>query len=256
MGDTAVVPFDSSTSASRSTVFMGNAVLKACEHIKAQLKDIAARTFGCAAEEVAVASGVFKTGAQSMSAAELLQAHFGPTRGELIGIGEERNAYDPKHPLGGSAAFWEMMVSAAQVEVDVETGMVRIERLVLVSDIGKALNPHQVEAQDEGAAVMGIGHTLMEHLILDEHGRIKNLGALDYRIPTIEDISAQFQSVLIENRDGPGPFGAKGAGEGGILAVAAAIGAAVAEATGVAIRDLPMTPERIWRALAQNSVTT
>ncbi len=253
MGDTAVVPFDSSTSASRSTVFMGNAVLKACEHIKAQLKAIASSLFDVPEEGIRIEQGCVHLPDRAdptMSSVELLQAHFGPPRGELIGVGEERNTYDPRHPLGGSAAFWEFMCSAAEVAVDVETGMVRVTRLVLVSDIGKALNPHQVEAQDEGAAVMGIGHTLMEHLMLDEHGRIRNLGALDYRIPTIEDAPLQFESVLIENRDGPGPFGAKGAGEGGILAVAAAIGSAVAEATGVAIRDLPLTPERVWRACA------
>jgi CO/xanthine dehydrogenase Mo-binding subunit len=134
--------------------------------------------------------------------------------------------------------------------------LVRVGRLVLVSDIGKALNPHQVEAQDEGAAVMGIGHTLMEHLMLDEHGRIRNLGALDYRIPTIEDAPLEFESVLIESGDGPGPFGAKGAGEGGILAVAAAIGSAIAEATGVTIRDLPLTPECIWRAVRDRDAAT
>ena len=249
MGDTAVVPFDSSTSASRSTVFMGNAVLKACEHINAQLKTIASAMFEIRVEQISIAKGAVHLPDRTMTSVEVLQAHFGPTRGELIGVGEERNAFDPRHPLGGRAAFWELMCSAAEVEVDAETGMVRIRRLVLVSDIGKALNPHQVEAQDEGAAVMGIGHTLMEHLILDEHGRIRNLGALDYRIPTIEDIAQQFESVLIENADGPGPYGAKGAGEGGILAIAAAIGSAIAEATGVTVRDLPLTPERIWRAM-------
>ena len=123
----------------------------------------------------------------------------------------------------------------------------------LVSDIGKALNPQQVEAQDEGAAVMGLGHTLMEHLILDDSGRIRNLGSLDYRIPTIEDIPRHLESILIENADGPGPYGAKGAGEGGILAIAAAIGSAVREATGVTIRELPLTPERIWRAMRDHT---
>ena len=250
MGDTAVVPFDSSTSASRSTVFMGNAVLKACEHIKAQLEAMAAIAFDVADEAIRSRTRPgASAGSDGDASVELLQAHFGPPRGELIGVGEERNAFDPSHPLGGSPAFWEFMCAGREVEVDVETGMVDINRLVLVSDIGKALNPHQVEAQDEGAAVMGLGHTLMEHLMLDEHGRIRNLGALDYRIPTIEDLPLQFESMLIENGDGPGPFGAKGAGEGGILAVAAAIGSAVAEATGVAIRDLPLTPERVWRAI-------
>ncbi len=146
----------------------------------------------------------------------------------MIGIGEERGGgYRPEHPLGGSPEFWEFMCTAAEVQVDPEVGMVEITKLVLASDIGKALNPLQVEAQDEGAAVMGLGHSLMEHLILDEHGRILNLGALDYRIPTTQDVPLELQSILIENQDGPGPYGAKGAGEGGILAIAAAVGAAI-----------------------------
>jgi CO/xanthine dehydrogenase Mo-binding subunit len=144
------------------------------------------------------------------------------------------------------------MCAAAEVEVDLETGMVQILKLVLVSDIGKALNPAQVEAQDEGAAVMGLGHTLMEQLILDKRGRILNLGSLDYRIPTVEDTPLKLQSILIENGDGPGPYGAKGAGEGGILAIAAAIGSAVNQAAGVTIRDLPLTPERVWRAIQES----
>jgi CO/xanthine dehydrogenase Mo-binding subunit len=252
MGDTSVVPFDSSTSASRSTVFMGNAVVKACEHIKSQAKAIASRLYGVPLDEVIIEDGRLAAGDRRLSYAELMSAHFGPPRGEIIGVGEERNAFDPRHPLGGSPSFWELMCAAAEVAVDVETGMVQVRRLVLVSDIGRALNPQQVEAQDEGAALMGLGHTLMEHLILDEHGQIRNLGALDYRIPTIEDIPLRFQSALIENADGPGPFGAKGAGEGGILAVAAAIGSAIAEATGVTIRDLPLTPERIWQELERS----
>jgi CO/xanthine dehydrogenase Mo-binding subunit len=180
---------------------------------------------------------------------EFLKLYWGTPRGEVVGLGSVRARQRPDHPLGGSAAFWEVMCAAAEVEVDVETGMVQILKLVLVSDVGKALNPLQVESQDEGAAVMGLGHTLMEHLLLDERGRIRNLGALDYRIPTIQDIPLTLESVLIENEDGPGPYGAKGAGEGGILAIAAAIGSAVTEATGVIIRDLPLTPERIWSAL-------
>ena len=132
--------------------------------------------------------------------------------------------------------------------MDPETGEVTIHRLALVSDIGKALNPHHVEAQDEGAAMMGLGHTLMEQLLLGNDGRILNLGSLDYRIPSIKDVPLELHSELIENADGPGPYGAKGAGEGGTLAVAAAIGAAINQAAGVTIRDLPLTPEKIWRA--------
>lgn len=232
MGDTSVVPFDSSTSASRSTVFMGNAIIEACENVKKQLDDMAGAL----------------PGARGLSTAELLKAHFGPPRGEVIGIGEAGNAYEPGHPLGGRAAFWEFMCAACEVEVDPDTGETTIHKLVLVSDVGKALNPAQVEAQDEGAAMMGIGHTLMEQLVLGRDGRILNLGSLDYRIPSIKDVPLEIESHLVENGDGPGPYGAKGAGEGGTLAVAAAIGAAINQAAGVKIRELPITPEKIWRA--------
>jgi CO/xanthine dehydrogenase Mo-binding subunit len=249
MGDTAVVPFDSSTSASRSTVFMGNAILRACHDIRAQLRRMAAAVLDMAEESIAVGDGRILAADRQLSYSELLKRHYGGALGEVIGVGSARSAYLPGHPLGGKAAFWEFMCVAAEVEVDRETGMVDVRRLVLASDVGKALNRQQVEAQDEGAAVMGLGHTLMEHLVLDSHGRIVNLGALDYRIPTIQDIADNLHSILIENGDGPGPFGAKGAGEGGILNVAAAVASAVTEATGAAIRDLPLTPERVWREL-------
>ena len=232
MGDTSVVPFDSSTSASRSTVFMGNAVIEACNSVKRQVRD--------------AAEGI--PGAGSMTHAQLLKAYFGPPRGEIIGVGQSGNAYDPGHPLGGRAAFWELMCAACEVEVDPETCEVTIHKLALVSDVGKAMNPHQVEAQDEGAAIMGLGHTLMEQLHLGDDGCILNLGSLDYRIPSIKDIALHLTSTLIENGDGPGPYGAKGAGEGGTLAVAAAIGAAINQAAGVKLRELPLTPEKIWRA--------
>jgi CO/xanthine dehydrogenase Mo-binding subunit len=253
MGDTALVPFDSSTSASRSTVFMGNAVAKACAHIRSQIRTLAARAFATDESTVDVVPGSVTCGDQPpVSYLDVLRAAWGPPRGEVIGIGEERGGgFRPDHPLGGRPEFWEFMCTAVEVEVDRETGMVDVTRLVLASDVGKALNPAQVEAQDEGAAVMGLGHSFMEELLLDSRGRIRNLGALDYRIPTIQDIPRELHSVLIENADGPGPYGAKGAGEGGILGIGAAIGAAVSEATGVYIRELPMTPERVWRALHQ-----
>ena len=251
MGDTAVVPFDSSTSASRSTVFMGNAIMKACADIRKKLRALAAEAFHLEEAEVDVRDGLVRAAGRDLTFAELLKAGLGPPRGEIIGIGEERGGgYRPEHPLGGRPEFWELMCTAAEVEVDPETGMVDVCQLALASDVGKALNPQQVEAQDEGAAVMGLGHSLMEHLLLDEHGRIRNLGALDYRIPTVQDIPATLHSIMIENQDGPGPYGAKGAGEGGTLAIAAAVGAAINQAAGVEIRDLPLTPERIWRAVS------
>jgi CO/xanthine dehydrogenase Mo-binding subunit len=253
MGDTAVVPYDSSTSASRSTVFMGGAVFKACREIREKLRSAAAEVYAAPLADVRVEPGCVALPDRTVRYDELMQAHFGSTRGEIIGIGQTGNPAISGHPLGGKPAFWELMCTAAEVEVDPETGMVRILKLALVSDVGRALNPQQVEAQDEGAAVMGLGHTLMEHLTLDEHGRTVNLGALDYRIPTFRDCPLELASILIENEDGPGPYGSKGAGEGGTLAVSAAVGSAVIDAIRAPIRDLPLTPERIWRAVQEKA---
>jgi CO/xanthine dehydrogenase Mo-binding subunit len=239
MGDTSVVPFDTSTSASRSSVFAGNAIQLACADLRSQLRDIAVELYG---QEAA---------AGELDHRGVLGEYFGPTRGELIGIGRSRARYLPDHPLGGAPSFWEVAAVGCEVEVDEETGEVTLHKLVTVSDVGKAINPQHVEMQDEGAAVMGLGHTLMEHLILDDRGLIVNLGALDYRIPTAKDLPLDFETFMVENGDGPGPYGAKGAGESGILAVSPAVAAAVRDATGVRIRDQPLTPERGWRALQE-----
>jgi CO/xanthine dehydrogenase Mo-binding subunit len=234
-------------------VFMGNAIVRACADIRAQLRRLAARAYGVPEETITVEPGVIAVGGRRLTYVEVLRDGFGPPRGELVGVGEDRGGgFRPDHPLGGRPEFWEFMCSAVEVEVDRETGVVDVTRLVLASDVGKALNPQQVEAQDEGAATMGLGHSLMEELILDERGRVRNLGALDYRLPTTMNMPRELHSVLIENEDGPGPYGAKGAGEGGILGIAAAVGAAVQQATGVQIRELPLTPERVWRAIAED----
>ena len=117
-----------------------------------------------------------------------------------------------------------------------------VTRHVTVSDVGKALHPGQVRGQDEGAAVMALGHTFMEQYLLDDEGRIRNLGAIDYRIPTSMDLPLRMESAVVENEDGPGPYGSKGMSEGALLNVAPAVAAAVRDATGVVIRDLPLTP--------------
>jgi CO/xanthine dehydrogenase Mo-binding subunit len=249
MGDTAVVPYDQQTSASRSSVFMGNAVLRACREIQARLRTMAAQLDGVDEAAVSVASGIVTIGDRATPIREVLQRGLGRLGGEIIGVGEMRKEADPEHPLGGTAAFYEFNCTAVEVDVDRATGDVTVIRLVTVSDVGKALNPGQVRGQDEGAAIMGLGHTLMEHYLFDEEGRIRNLGAIDYRIPTSMDLPTSMESAIVENGDGPGPYGAKGMSEGALLPVAPAVAAAVRDATGVVIRDLPLSPERVWRAL-------
>ena len=124
----------------------------------------------------------------------------------MIGNGIMRKPDMPDHPLGGDPAFYEFNCTAFEIEVDTDTGEIRIHKHITAGDVGKALNPLQVESQDEGAAIMGLGHTLMEHLVLDDDGRIRNLGALDYRIPTSKDLPLEMHALMIENEDGSGQF--------------------------------------------------
>ena len=144
--------------------------------------------------------------------------------------------------------FWETGMGAASVTVDEETGEVRVPHYASVADVGRAINRLQAEAQDEGAAMMGMGHTLCENLLYDG-GQPLNPNLIDYKVPAFTDMPRRFEVALMENADGPGPWGAKGMGESGIVAVAPAVANAVARLTGVRIRELPLTPERVWRAL-------
>jgi CO/xanthine dehydrogenase Mo-binding subunit len=249
MGDTAAVPYDQQTSASRSSVLMGNAVLNACRQVQARIREMAARLEAVDEAAVTVDRGTVTIGERRLPIRDVLVRGLGRLGGEVIGLGESRKEAEPDHPLGGTAAFYEFNCTAVEVEVDRATGDLRVVRHVTVSDVGRALNPGQVRGQDEGAAIMGLGHTLMEHYILDEVGRIRNLGAIDYRIPTSMDLPTSIESDVIENGDGPGPYGAKGMSEGALLPISPAVAAAVRDATGTIIRDLPLSPERVWRAL-------
>jgi CO/xanthine dehydrogenase Mo-binding subunit len=252
MGDTAIVPYDQQTSASRSTVLMGSSVLTACRDIQGKLRALAAKAWEAAEADITVEAGVVRLpDGREVPPVEVLKRGMGRLGGELTGLGEARKDAEPGHPLSGAPAFFEFNCTAIEASVDRETGDVTIHRHVTVSDVGKAINPLQVRMQDEGAAIMGLGHTLMEHYIFDEEGRIRNLGAIDYRIPTSMDLPADLLSESVENADGPGPYGAKGMSEGALLCVAPAVAAAVREATGVAIHALPLTPERVWRALQE-----
>jgi CO/xanthine dehydrogenase Mo-binding subunit len=244
------VAYGQLTSASRSKVLMGNSVLVACRDIQGKLRAMAARVHRVDETGVVVDRGVVRLpDGRELTPREILTPGLGKLGGEITGLGEVRKDADPGHPLSGAPAFFEFNCTAIEASVDGETGDVTVHRHVTVSDVGKAINPLQVRMQDEGAAIMGLGHTLMEHYIFDETGRIRNLGAIDYRIPTSMDLPHELHSESVENADGPGPYGAKGMSEGALLCVAPAVAAAVREATGVQIHDLPLTPERVGRAM-------
>jgi len=245
--DTAVTPFDQGTSASRSTTLMGLAVQAAARDARAQLLELAAGVLGVGAAALDVSGGEVVGGSEPLAVREVLVRHFGLVGGEITGLG----SFVPRATggtLGGATAFWETGAGAAEVSVDRETGEVRVHRYVSVADVGQAINPRECEGQDEGAAMQALGPALFEARVSDG-GQLMNAGLVDYRLPTFADLPDEFRSVLIEHGDGPGPFGAKGLGEGGTFCPAAAVGNAVARATGARIRDLPLTPERVWRAL-------
>jgi CO/xanthine dehydrogenase Mo-binding subunit len=246
--DTSVTPFDRSTGASRSTTVMGAAVQEAARDVRSQLVALASKLLGRGPEGVRLRGGTVECDGQRLPYAELLARYFGMPGGELIGRGTVRP------PDGGfeDPWFWEVGMGAAEATVDSETGEVRVTRYVSVADVGRAVNPRQCHAQEEGTVVMGLGHTLFESLVYGQ-GQIQNPNLIDYRVPRMEDVPDELESVLIENGDGPGPFGARGVGEAAILAVAPAVAGAVARATGVRLKDLPLTSERVWRALQKTS---
>lgn len=248
-GDTSTVPFDLQTSASRSTVFMGSATVLACRDARRRVLELYAETHGIPEEQLSEKPGLLVTPDGELSLPEAARAALGSLRGEFIGQGTRRLRGKGHHPLGGDAAFYEFNATAIEVEVDRETGELLLAKHVTVSDVGSELNPLQVVSQDEGAAIMGLGHSQMEQLLIDDNGRIRNLGALDYRIPTFKDVPVELISAAIENHDGPGPYGSKGISEGALLCTAGALGSAVAAATGVVFRDLPLTPETVWAGL-------
>jgi len=243
--ETRTTPFDRSTGASRSTTVMGSAVKAAALDLRRQLIEAAVEIFRVNASTITLSNGQAVSGDKQMTYGQVVSAFFGMPGGELIGRGYMR----PDGTLGKSLPlFWETGMGSAEIAVDEETGAIRVEKYVTVADVCNALNPLQAEGQDEGAAIQGLGNTLFEALEY-ENGQPLNASLVDYRVPRFTDLPALFTSALVENSDGPGPYGAKGMGESGIVSVAPAIGNALFNATGVRIRDLPLTPERVWRAL-------
>ncbi|MGH7796614.1 MAG: xanthine dehydrogenase family protein molybdopterin-binding subunit [Candidatus Binatia bacterium] len=243
--DTRATPFDRSTGASRSTTVMGSAVKAAAGDLRRQLIEAAAEVFNTHTRALTLKNGEVCSADKRLSYGGIISAFFGMPGGELIGRGTMR----PGSALGSMfPLFWEIGMGGASVDVDTDTGETKIDRYITVADVGKAINPLQAEGQDEGAAIQGLGATLFESLVY-EQGQALNANLIDYRVPRFTDLPDHFESCLVENEDGPGPYGAKGMGKSGIVSVAPAVGNALYRATGVRVRGLPLTPERVWRAL-------
>lgn len=244
--DTAFAPFEWGTGASRSSVLMGLAIEDAAADILRQIKEMLAAVPQFDAEQAAFCEGGITDGTRRLTFLELLHQAYGIDSGELIGIGRILpNAKGGKYAQ--APLFWETAAGLCAVDVDEDTGRVRVRNYVSVADVGRVINRMSAEGQDEGAVVQGLGHTLSEELIYED-GQPVNASMIDYRVPTFEDIP-HLETVLIESGDGPGPGGARGMGEGAILPVAPAIANALAAGAGIRLKDLPITPEKVWRAL-------
>ncbi len=250
--DTSVTPFDESSTSSRSTFHMGNAVRLAARDAREQLLAIASDVLGVPIDGLDVRDGFLvptRGQGEPTSIAAVLRARYGASS-TILGRGfyYPDGLVAPENYFSLISIFWMYAAQGAEVEVDPETGRVTILRIVAAHDVGRAINPANCRAQIEGAVAQGIGLALYEHLIQDHTGTTVNPSFVDYKIPTALDMP-RVESLLVELPHERGPFGAKTVGEPALVPTAAAIGNAVANAIGVRIRDLPITPEKVLAAL-------
>lgn len=241
-GSTTLVPTGGGTFHSRNTVMAGNATRIASEAIRQRAVELGALRWNCDPAEIAYIDGAVAKGDGRLTLAEL--AAFADTRGEAF---TAEGTFDNEKNLSYSYG-----AHAALVAVDIETGQVEVKKYVLTEEIGRALNPAMVQGQAVGGLVQGLGGTFLDHMIYDEDGQLLTGSFADYLLPT-SDALPEITAIALEEAPSPfNPMGFKGAGEGGIVAVAAAVGNAVSLALkphGISITELPITPNRLRAAL-------
>jgi CO/xanthine dehydrogenase Mo-binding subunit len=236
--DTDVTPYDMGTLGSRSLYHMGHAVKRAAEDAAGKLRAMA--------QELGMPEGA------NVPVAELFRKKYGMQAGNVIGVGSFVPSYTPpEHGTGlttNVAPFWMAGGAGCEVEVDTETGHVRLLKLVNVADVGKPINPRIVETQLSGGAIMQLGFTMFERMDF-EAGQVTNASLADYKIPGLHDLPLTIENEAVDAEQHDGPFGAKGVGETATFAVSPAIANAIEDAVGVRLTQLPLTPEAVYRAL-------
>ena len=236
--DTDVTPYDMATLGSRSTFHMGNAVKLAAEDAREQLATLA-RSLGL-------------PDGQNYPPQDLFKKKYGMQAGTIVGVGTYIPSYASPDPTSGLSEnitpFWMVGGTGVEVEVDTETGHIRVLRMVNAADMGRPLNPRIVETQLSGAAIMQLGFTTSEVMELDA-GQITNASLADYKIPGFHDIPVVIENEIVDSEQSNGPFGAKGVGESATFGVSPAIANAIEDAVGVRLTSLPITPEAIYSAL-------
>lgn len=253
--DTDMTSDAGATIAARQSFVSGNAALRAVEPIRRSLLETAEELTGIPREMLALREGaLFAEGERlSFTTRDLATKAWEKNR-QLCSMGY----YGVKYPDGifsessyaNAGGYFTFSTEIAKVLVDIETGEVIVEELVIVTDAGKVLNPRGAQGQIEGGALMGCGCALMEELIVDQ-GRTLNTSLASYLIPTSSDVP-MMKIKFLESPEPEGPYGARGMGETGIIHTPAAILNAVSDAIGVSLNTLPITPERVYKALEAN----
>lgn len=262
--DTDHTPFDQGTNASSSISVMGQAVQKAAEAARLRVLLFAKTELGVPMERLDFVDGFIhvtpETGSESEDRSDdrngpaprplapMVMGVYGGTGYEFTGEGFFKAPTESRAPLESPCVSWEYGWGAAEVSVDAETGAVTVHRLVVSGDAGTVLHAGACRGQDEGAAIMGLGGALFETMRFDGP-ELTNGRLVDYQVPRASDLPAEFVSITQEQGHGPGPFGSKGLGEGAMLPIASAIANAVADATGVRVTSMPLTPETVLAAL-------
>lgn len=255
--DTDLTPYDFGSVSSRITFHTGNALIQAAKEARERLFELAAQRLEANPADLELGQGeVYIKGSpdRRISLKQIFSpsSYHGARRGYVMGRGSFMPLDEEMlHPETGQSkkptAFWMYAAQAAQVEVDTETGEVRILKIAAAHDLGKALNPLICQGQIEGSLAFGVGAALMEEMVL-EGGKVLNPSFMDYLLPTALDVPA-FVPILVETPHPQGPYGAKGFADAAVCAVEPAVANAIYDAVGVRMMGGPMTPEKVLRAL-------
>jgi CO/xanthine dehydrogenase Mo-binding subunit len=240
--DTDVTPYDMGTLGSRSLFHMGHAIQRAAQDVSNKI--------GALRKEVGEPEG------SNIPIPALFQKRYGMQAGNIVGSGAFKPDYVPPSRETGQSSnitpFWLISGAGAEVEVDTETGHVKLRKLISVVDVGKAVNPKIVETQVSGGALMQLGFTLFEKIHIDG-GQITNASLADYKIPGFHDVPVALENLYVEHEQSNGPFGAKGVGESSMFCVSPAVANALDDAAGIRLTELPLTPEAVLRAIRANA---
>ena len=243
VGTTDAFRSESGTGASRVTFVLGQAVLKATAQLKSLLCERAAGMLGVSSDKIIVKKGrlsAAQAGGRSLTLAELAEA------AAAKNLALETESYHAEHETPPEGVF---AACVAEVAVDVSTGQLTVRRLDTIHDVATILNPVGHQGQIDGGIMQGVGYGLMEELVMED-GRVATANLGEYKVPNIQDIPP-LKTTLVHSYEGASPFQSKESGESAISQVAPAIANALYDAVGVRIKDLPITAEKVHRALKE-----